>query len=159
MQQVSRMFTFVVLFIVGSAVGPRAQAIDPANGTWELNLTKSKFNPGPAAKSQTRTFDISGQSVKYTLKGIDAQGNPQLVQYMANYDGKDYPMTGSALFDAIAFKRVDAFTMEFTTKKAGKVVGTGRRVVSKDGKVMTVTSTGTNASGQALNDVLVFDKR
>jgi hypothetical protein len=56
-------------------------------------------------------------------------------------------------------KRINAFTSEFTQKKAGKVVGTGRRVISKDDKVMTITIKGTNAKGQALTDVEVFEKR
>lgn len=41
----------------------------------------------------------------------------------------------------------------------GKVVATGTRVISKDGKVLTVTTKGTNAKGQAASDVEVFDKR
>ena len=32
------------------------------------------------------------------------------------------------------------------------------RVVSKDGKTMTVTIKGTNAQGQAVNNVVVFEK-
>jgi hypothetical protein len=32
-------------------------------------------------------------------------------------------------------------------------------VVSKDGKVMTITAKGTNANGQPVSDVLVFDKQ
>jgi CTP-dependent riboflavin kinase len=39
------------------------------------------------------------------------------------------------------------------------VFATGTRVISKDGKVMTITTKGTNAKGQAFNDVEVFDKR
>jgi hypothetical protein len=39
------------------------------------------------------------------------------------------------------------------------VVQTSTRVVSKDGKTLTLTAKGTNAKGQAVNDVLVFDKR
>jgi hypothetical protein len=97
--------------------------------------------------------------VKYTLKGIDAEGKPTLVQYTAKYDGKDYPVTGAQDFDAIALKRVDAVTAQATLKKGGKVTQTTTRVVSKDGKTLTLTTTGTNAKGQAVNNVLVFDKR
>jgi hypothetical protein len=32
-------------------------------------------------------------------------------------------------------------------------------VVSKDGKVMTITAKGTNADGRLVSDVLVFDKQ
>ena len=35
---------------------------------------------------------------------------------------------------------------------------TYHRVVSKDGKTMTVTSKGTNAQGQATSNVIVFEK-
>ena len=136
-----------------------AQATDPASGTWELNLAKSKFSPGPPPKSQTRMYEVTGADVKYTLKGIDAEGKPTLVRYTAKYDGKDYPVTGSEDFDAISLKRVDAVTAQATVKKGGKVIQTSKRVVSKDGKTLTLTSTGTNAKGQAVNNVAVFDKR
>jgi hypothetical protein len=136
-----------------------AQATDPASGTWELNLSKSKFSPGPPPKGLTRSFELTGADVKYTLKGIDAEGKPMLVQYSAKYDGKDYPVTGSPDFDTIALKRIDAASAEATLKKGGKVVQTSKRVVSKDGKTLTLTTTGTNAKGQAINNVTVFDKR
>ena len=41
-------------------------------------------------------------------------------------------------------------------KKGGRVVGTGREVVSKDGKTLTLTSELNNAQGQ---DVSVYDKQ
>jgi len=136
----------------------KAQATDPAAGTWELNLAKSKFSPGPAPKSQTRTYEVTGDNVKYSLTGIDAEGKPILVEYTAKYDGKDYPVTGAKDFDAISLKRVNATTADATVKKGGKVVQTSRRVVSKDGKTLTLTTTGTNAKGQAVNNVAVFEK-
>jgi hypothetical protein len=46
-----------------------------------------------------------------------------------------------------------------TQKKAGKVVMTGTRKISSDGTVMTITTKGTNAKGQTVNDVAVFEKR
>ena len=46
-----------------------------------------------------------------------------------------------------------------TGKKAGKVVRTGKAVVSKDGKVMTFTTKGTNAQGQPTNNVTVYEKQ
>src|SRR5690242_8488397 len=156
MQPLFRTLAFGAVLTLGfRPMSLSAQATDPASGTWELNLAKSKFSPGPPPKSQTRTFEVAGADVKYTLKGIDAEGKPTLVQYTAKYDGKDYPVTGSPDFDAISLKRVDAVTTEATTKKGGKVVGTTKRVVSKDGKTLTLTTIGTNAKGQAVNNVTV----
>jgi hypothetical protein len=135
----------------------RAQS-DMSAGTWELNVAKSSSTT-PLAKSQTRTWEVTGQSVKYAMKGVDAQGKPLLVQYAAAYDGKDYPITGDAGSDTIALTRVDERNFRFTQKKAGKVVSTGTRVVSPDGKTLTVTTTGTSAAGQPTKTTLVFDKR
>jgi hypothetical protein len=160
MQPLVRALAFGAVLTIGFPAMPlSAQATDPASGTWELNLAKSKFSPGPAPKSQTRSYAVTGADVKYTLKGIDAEGKPTLVQYTAKYDGKDYPVTGAQDFDAIALKRVDAVTAQATLKKGGKVTQTATRVVSKDGKTLTLTTTGTNVKGQAVNNVLVFDKR
>jgi hypothetical protein len=147
-----------VLAVVVPITNLSAQATDPAAGTWELNLATSKFSPGPPPKSLTRTYEVTGARVKYTAKGIDADGKPTLVQFTAKYDGKDYPVTGSPDFDAISLKRIDASKSEATLKKAGKVVQTITRVVSKDGETLTLTVKGTNAKGQTVNDVLVFDK-
>ena len=44
-------------------------------------------------------------------------------------------------------------------KQAGKVVTRNRKVVSSDGKVMTMTAAGTDAQGQPFTNVLVFDRR
>jgi len=160
MQPLFRTLRFGALLALGFPVTSlSAQAADPTSGTWELNLAKSKFSPGPPPKSQTRTYEVTGEDVKFTAKGINAEGKPILVEYTAKYDGKDYPVTGSKDFDAISLRRVDVVTAEGTSKKAGKVVQTSKRVVSKDGKTLTLTVKGTNAKGQAVNNVSVYDKR
>jgi hypothetical protein len=159
MQSVFRSIMVGLIVASATSVSLLTQASDPFAGTWELNVAKSQYSPGPPPKSQTRTYEFSGQTVKYTAKGVDSEGKPALVQYTASYDGKDYPLTGDPDSDAISFKRIDASTIEFTQKKAGKVVITGKRTLAKDGKVMTIASTGTNAKGQAINSVQVFERR
>lgn len=99
-----------------------AQGADPVIGTWELNVAKSTYHPGPAPKSQTRTYEAAGQAVKYTGKGVDAEGKDTLAEYTAGYDGKDVPMTGSPDADMISLKKIDARTAQATLKKGGKVV-------------------------------------
>jgi hypothetical protein len=48
---------------------------DPFVGTWQLNLAKSKYSPGPPPKSQTQTVQGDGQSHKFTITGTTAEGN------------------------------------------------------------------------------------
>jgi hypothetical protein len=135
-----------------------AQAANPQNGTWELNLAKSKFDPGPAPKSQTRTYEVAGGAVKMSAKGVTADGKEMQMNYTGTLDGKDFPVTGNPDADTISLKQVDDSTVEATLKKAGKVASTSTRVISKDGKVMTIKTKGTNAKGEEVNNTLVFDK-
>ena len=142
-----------------SIVSLSAQTSDPSAGTWELNLGKSKFSPGPPPKSETRTYEVTGQQEKMIAKGMDAEGKPTLFQFTATRDGKDYPYTGSPNIDTISLTQSDTFTLTFSTKKDGKVAVTGTRVISKDGKMMTISSKGTNPKGQPVENISVFDKR
>jgi hypothetical protein len=149
----------ILAFAAIAIISLPVQASDPLAGTWELNLAKSKFSPGPPPKSQTRTWEVTGQQEKMISKGIDAQGNPTLVQYTANRDGKDYPVGGSISADMVSCTPIDTFTSTWTLKKAGKVVSTATRVISKDGRMMTISVKSTDAKGQPVESVLVFDKR
>src|SRR5215813_596879 len=150
-------FLAVCLFAT-SSLSSFAQT-DPHIGTWKLNLAKSKYSPGPPPKSQTATFEAAGQGVKVTAKITDAEGKTVDFQFTANYDGKDYPVTGNPDVDATALKRIDANTVEFTRKKAGKVVATATSVISKDGKTRTLTEKGVNAKGEKVSNTLVFDRQ
>jgi len=70
-------------------------------------------------------------------------------------DGKPNP-NGA---DAVSYKKIDDYTYEVTAKLKGKTLNVARHVISKDGKTRTVTTTGTNAQGQKLNDITVFEKQ
>ena len=134
-------------------------AADPTVGTWKLNPAKSKYSPGPAPKSATITYEETADGIKRMGESVDADGNKTTFEYTAKYDGKDYPVTGSDTIDMIALKRINDRTTEATLKKSGKVVSTARRVVSKDGKALTLTITGTNAKGQKMKNIAVYDKQ
>jgi len=154
-------FRAAVLVVVAgvSAIQLIAQTTDPVLGTWELNVTKSTFNPGPAPKSETRTYVVSGQEIKGTAKGVDSQGKAVAIEWTLVDDGKDRPVTGNPDMDMLSIKRIDSHTVESTHKRAGKVVATAKRTVSKDGKTLTISTKGTNAKGQAINNVQVFERR
>ena len=158
-----RTLTLGVVLALGVVLGAdiatlSAQASDPRMGTWKLNVAKSTYSPGPAPQALTVKVEPSGQGEKATAEFVNADGTRTTTQYTANFDGKDNPLTGSQIADTVSLKRIDARTTDRTDKKGGKVAQTLRRVVSKDGKTMTVTTKGTNAQGQAVNNVAVFAK-
>ncbi len=148
-----------MLAMVGAAAAASAQPSDPVFGTWVLNVAKSTYSPGPGPKSGTRTYSAVTNGYKFSSKGIDAQGKPTTGDFTAHFDGRYYPRSGSATVDSIMVKRIDANTTESTQKKGNKVVVHTQRKISKDGKTMTATATGTNADGKAYKNVEVFDKK
>jgi hypothetical protein len=145
------------LVVFGSRIGV-AQG-NPFVGTWALNVSKSKYTPGPPPKDQTVVNEAAGQGMKTTATGHDASGKPISVTFVATFDAKDFTVSGSPDYDTQAYRRIDANSLEVTRKKAGKVVQTGTNVVSKDGKTRTISITGVDAQGRKINNVSVYEKK
>jgi hypothetical protein len=147
-----------LLAFSGSTRSAFAQA-DPAVGSWKLNVGKSRYSPGPAPKSQTITITAAGNGIRVSSKGVDGDGKATSTEYTASYDGKDVPVMFNLAYDVTSLKRVDANTSELTRKKGGKVVQTARRVISAEGKTMTITTTGVDDKNRRVDNVAVYDKQ
>jgi hypothetical protein len=148
--------------ILGLAIAIPQAAFAQSNpwlGTWQLNLAKSKYSPGPPPKSQTANIQGDGQNDKVSDTGIDAAGKPISAVFTRIYDGMPHPATGARDFDAAALTRVDSNTVIISRTKAGKLVQTVTNVVSQDGKTNTITTTGTDANGRPINNITVWDKQ
>jgi hypothetical protein len=140
-------------------VGVAVVFADDANmGTWKLNEAKSTFAAG-ATKNSTVVYEAAGDSVKVTVDGTDKDGKPTHNEWTGKFDGKDYPVTGDPITDARSYKKIDDRTLGLTGKKDGKVVTTGRIVVSADGKTRTVNTSGTDSMGKRMKSTAVYDKQ
>lgn len=135
-----------------------AESSDPLHGTWKLNAAKSKFTPGPAPKATSIKYEAAGEGLKVIVDTESDKGKGHW-EYTANFDGKDYPVTGSPDTDAVSLKRIDKASTQATLKKGGKTMTTNTRVVSADGKTLTITVKGTDAQGKAVDNVQVYEKQ
>ncbi len=133
-------------------------AQDANMGTWKLNEAKSKF-PAGATKNNTVVYEPSGDQVKVTVDGTDANGKSTHNEWTGKFDGKDYPVTGDPSADTRAYKKVNDRTLAMTVKKAGKTTVTGRIEVSPDGKSRTVVTKGTDSKGAKVSTTAVYDKQ
>jgi len=120
---------------------------DPWAGTYKLDTAKSKFH-GPAPKEETVTVDSATKdSVKYTIKGTDAEGK----SYTVSYDGK----VGTASPQTADGNEVAKVTYqmpsphEFTSESQGSEgSGTGKVTLSRDNKTITVHEHMKGAQGE-----------
>jgi hypothetical protein len=150
----------IVALLVGLFVTAAQAQQDPFLGAWKLNVAKSKDDPGPINKSLTVKREAAGpNAIKVTTDGVTGQGATTHTEYTATLDGKDSPMKGSADYDTVAFKKINANTRLQINKKGGSVARIIRTIVSKDGKSFTSDSVGVNAQGVAFHNVEFFDKQ
>ena len=158
---IGRFLMLLVAGLPGSAsLASQAQSIDdPVLGTWRLNVERSRFTPGPGWRSQVRTYRATPEGVSVSWSGVDAGGEAMQVSYTYAYDGRDYPMVGSASYDTLNAVRIDARTVRSEEKRDGVIVGVAVRRVSPDGRVLTITDEGTNRRGRAFSQIPVFDRQ
>jgi hypothetical protein len=149
-----RLFTAAVVVGMLNAAA-LAQPSDPLIGTWKLNVAKSK-----GAKSGSTTIEAVGKGIKFTVDLVAADGTASHWAFTANYDGKDYPVTGNSPYgNAVALTRVDAKTLKISSKQDGKVTTTSTIVVSEDGKTRTTTIKGTDVKGQPVDVVSFYEQQ
>ncbi len=141
------------------ATSMAAHGPDPVIGTWTLNVAKSTFSPGPAPQSATRTYAETPDGIALTFNGVAADGSAISGGSTFQYDGKDYPITGSPDYDTLSLKRVNRHAVKSLLKKDGKVIGTTTRTITAHGKVLTLSSRGKNAKGVRFHSVAVYDRQ
>ena len=139
----------LALLVLLLSVALAMRAADPVVGTWHLNVAKSRYDPGPPPKSQTRIYREEDGGVKAVVITVYKNGNSDTVHYAANYDGKEHPVDGSPDTDGILMQRIDDYTAESVLTHAGHTIGTARRTVSRDGQTMTITFKGSEVNNTA----------
>ena len=107
-------------------------------GVWQLDVLKSRYVPGPPPRRETRTYVRDKQGLKGTIRRVRDDGREEVIEYRADFD-HEYPVVGTEAYDTLRLKRVDARTAEAVLSHAGRVFGTARRVVSEDGRTLTIT--------------------
>jgi hypothetical protein len=131
---------------------------DPLIGTWRLNVSNSKFNPGPPPRSQTRVYTITSGRIDVTVTTKDAQGRTTTVEFPAIYDGKTYPVKGPGPIDALALVSINNFQSRATLKHAGTVIASAERTISGDGRVLTISYKQPD-DDRPVDNVSVYDKQ
>ena len=151
--------------LIIAAIAPVMVAQSPAPGdprvlgTWIMDVARSKFTPGPTPTSQVRTYEPQDNGYKATIRTTYAARKPTFIEYVANYDSLEYPVSGSPDYDTIRLKKVDSSTSEATLGHAGKVFATTRRVLSEDGQTMTITFHADEQQGTRIHNLMVFTRQ
>jgi hypothetical protein len=141
----------------GQSAPARPKTPDHLVGVWQLNLAKSRYFPGPAPTSETRTYSREGDSVVGVIERGFKDGRREHIEYTANFD-REYPVMGTNEYDHVVLKRLDEFTSEAVLSHAGRVYGIARRAIASDNKSMTITFRRENETGPSVYNVVYYDR-
>ncbi len=130
---------------------------DPFVGNWRLNLAKSRL-PAPLPQKQDVSIQISDQIIRLQEDIVSDNGDKLTIKVHAKFDGQDYAIDGSPYADTVAYTRVDRNTIKGRGKKGRNVILDETAVVSSNGRTLTTTYSGIDASGRPGTYVAVFDK-
>jgi hypothetical protein len=136
----------LVLLLLPSVV---AAATDPFAGKWKLDVGRSKYPAGTCPMSMVIEMRPAEQGVWYHSDATYKNGREIHAQYTAGYDGKQViVMGGRGLLLPVSLKRLNSHTVVASYSRGLSVVATSRRVVSTDGRFMTITTASIDASGK-----------
>jgi hypothetical protein len=151
-----------------SARRPASETADPFVGTWMLNLAKSTYENQPAPKSGMRTYDYERDGLTLaTVHTVNASGATTFVHYLFTLDGKEYEETSRGSSNAttnrtptyVSATKVSDRAINVVFKSGGKVIISHEWTVSEDGKTFTAKRTASNAQGQRVYSVQVYEKQ
>jgi hypothetical protein len=161
-----RLIRCLVLAAVATVIsfqdGVRAQTADAEQdlllGVWQLDVAKSRYAPGPPPRNETRTYVRDKEGLKGTIQRRSDDGTDEVIEYRADFD-QEYPVMGTKAYDTIRLKRIDAYTAEAVLSHAGRVFGTARRIISPDGRTLTIMFRQEDRVGNLQNNVAIYRKK
>lgn len=147
----------IALLLTAAPVAAQEPALSqpPIGGTWKLNPEKSGVQV-PPDYVEIRQYRLRADGY---LVGLLFTGNSRGLRYLqftAKSDGKDYPehsdqivadmiAAGTPTPRTYAETKIDDYTTAWIDKVNGKITAQGRKIVSKDGRTLTITVDGQTA--------------
>lgn len=143
-------------FLVTSATASN----DPFVGKWVLDVQRSEYPSGTCPKSMVIEMETAGRGIRYRSDAKYRNGSAVHSEYTADYDGNQAIVTSAhGMMLPVFLKRIDSHTVVASYSRALMVVATSRRVVSKDGQLMTITTISKEPSGTSVTSVGVYTRQ
>jgi hypothetical protein len=127
-------------------------------GTWSLLPEKSWHQFGAPAQKAQYQIRHKGEHIEITSEWTTFDGHKFGTTNHFVPDGQNYPYANSGIADTVSTLFTDEGTLDITSAKDGEVVLFARKVLSEDGRHMTVTQTGRTKQGTSFSNISVYKK-
>jgi hypothetical protein len=151
-----------ILWVSPSNQGPNHQTITLTKETGnaaKVSVASTDWRSKPRRSAGMGRLDIRTGKTTVTMDDTDRAGKPTHSQWIGIADGKYYPVTGDRTADEFSFTKLDARTLEFSSRKAGRVTLTGRIVFSDNGRSFTISRDRIDSTGRRISRQATFAAR
>jgi hypothetical protein len=132
---------------------------DPFIGTWTMDVAASRYSLSEKPLNMVIVMRESPDGVEYQSVAVQPDGRTVATEYVADYFGHLAMVVGNAgLMAPVSIRKVDSRTVEAAYIRGFKPVAVSRRVVSRNGLAMTITTTSLSDSGARHVNVGVYLK-
>jgi hypothetical protein len=134
---------------------------DPWAGNWKLDTAKSKIH-GPAPKEETIVVDaVSKDSIKYTIKGTEADGKAYTISYEGKAGAASPQMVDGKETAQLTYQMPSSheLTLESHGSNGSSTTATAKITLSKDNKTVTVQEHSKDAKGEQHDQTMVYTRQ
>ena len=128
----------------------------PLTGSWIADVAHSRRDPNHQFSRATMRFEIAGDRVSLSYGGVNASGRQEQGAHTFQADGHERPVPEAP--GVVASCALTPRALQTVGRKDGAVVGRAVYEVAGDGRSMTATVSGLDASGKSFDQVIVFDR-
>ena len=126
--------------LIMTALNAGAWADKSAVGTWKLDAAKSNYGNMPAPKFEQMVVTVdTPESLKWSLKGVGADGKSYISSYDGPTDSKFHAMLSSEGSKTVAYTRTGSNLSWIVKDKSGAIIETGSGQLSADGNTLTLS--------------------
>jgi len=154
----TRYCAVAVILLLATAMA--AAFTDPFVGRWVLNPGLSKYPSGTCPRRMVIEIESAGEGIHYRSDATYANGVTVHSEYTADYNGKQSLVVGNhGMLLPVSLKRSNSRLVLASYTKGLQVVASSRRVVSRDGRRMTITTISKDRTGADVMTVGVYEKQ
>lgn len=136
-----------------------AAVSDPFLGKWKLNVQRSNYPAGTCPKQMIIEMLAKGQAIEYRSDTTYPNGRSAHTAYIADYSGKQAMVMGThGIMLPVSQKRVSPRVVVASYLRGFEVVATSRRVISVDGRRMTIITKSKDPAGKITTSIGSYDK-
>ena len=150
----------MVLVAIPSISWSQQDPIEKLIGTWKQDFSQTRPAPSPEPQSRIHRWELAGKDrMKHISEIVEADGTKRVTEEQTDdYSGKPYPDGDDG--QTTVFRRIDANTIQqIRSASDGQIVRFLERVISSDGKTLTVRQVGVNSQGKVNQQIQVYQKQ